>query len=127
MAVAEALVFREDAAAQQRNPHDTEILRVGGEGHGVVLKAVTGCGLLQDGENPVAVRPSSRRIGNQGRAAHFGEPARALKQRIMKAHHLVGRVVLDFGQPEFHGHDVIDTAAQVGHSQAHEGLEKQSG
>ena len=37
MVVVEALVFREDPAAQQRNLHDAEILRVGGKGYGVVL------------------------------------------------------------------------------------------
>jgi hypothetical protein len=44
MVVVEALMFGEDAAAQQRNLHDAEVLRVGGQGHGIVLKAVTGCG-----------------------------------------------------------------------------------
>ena len=57
MVVVEALVFREDPAAQQRNLHDAEVLRVGGKGHGVVLKGVTGCGFFEDRENSVVMGP----------------------------------------------------------------------
>ena len=45
----------------------------------------------------------------------------------MEEHHLVARIVLNFGQAEFHGHHMIDAAAQICGSQAHEALEKQPG
>jgi hypothetical protein len=57
MVVAEALVFGKDPAAQQRDLHHAEVLWVRGQGHGVVLNAVTGRRAVPDSENSVALGP----------------------------------------------------------------------
>src|SRR6185312_8453506 len=68
--VSESLVFCEDAPAQQWNLHHAEVLRVGGENDGFVLKAVAGCGPLQDAEYPAKLDARPLWNGNQSRAAH---------------------------------------------------------
>ena len=71
-------------------------------------------------------RARARRNGNQPRAAHAGQPSQSLEQRLVEAHYLFARIVLDFGQAEFHGDHVIDAAAEIGCAQMQEALEEQA-
>ena len=124
--VVEALVLGKDAAAQQRNLHDAEVLRVRGQGHGIVLKAVAGCRFFHDRKDPIAVGAGSGSGGDEGRATHAGQAAHAFEQRLVEEHYLVARIVLDFRQAELHGQHIVDAAAQVCGAQAQEAVEEQA-
>jgi hypothetical protein len=46
--------------------------------------------------------------------AHARQASQSLEQRLVEAHDLFARIVLDFGQAEFHGDHVIDAAPEIG-------------
>ena len=111
--VPQALMFGKDPAAHKGNLHHAEVLRVRGKGRGIVLSAVTGCGPLRDRENSVVHRPVPGAMETSAAPRTPGSRRTRSSSDSWKRHHVFARIVLDFGQAEFHCHHVVDTAAQI--------------
>ena len=110
--VVETVLSGEEAASNQWDSQDAEVLRIDGAIERIILQIEMGCGTSRNRKDIIAFPAAPRRCGDECCGSDSRQTAHALEKGFMKRNDLLARIVLFLGKPVFDGQHVVGRTAR---------------